>query len=199
MKTIRPIGNTETLRTFLAIRLPLEMAATLNKKARHRAGESLAEQLRWAAPQQQHITLRFLGNTTAEQLNKLVSRLGSVLADEQAFDCMSGRFEFFPNARHPRVLALSMHSGQELKRLASVCEQVAIDCGFPKELRNFRPHVTQARFNNHQHVTHSHFFSLPSYRMTAYEIMLMQSEQANGITQYKTLHSFPLQSVAIPA
>ena len=175
------------------------MAATLNKKVRHRAGESLAEQLSWVAPQQQHITLRFLGSSSVEQLDHMIEQLTSELEGEQTFDCMTGRFEFYPNTRHPRALALSMHSGQELKRLASVCENVAVSCGYPKELRNFRPHVTQARFHDHQHVTHSHFFSLPSFRMTAYEVVLMQSDQKSGVTHYKTLHTFPLQPIAIPA
>ena len=187
------------MRTFLAIRLPLEMAATLNKKARHRAGGILAEELRWVAPQQQHITLRFLGSSHIDQLDQLIARLGKEFSEEQVFDCMTGRFEFFPGARHSRVLALGMHSGQELKRLAAICERVAVDCGFSRELRNFRPHVTLARFSQHHHVTHSHFFNLPSFRMTACDIALMQSERQNGVTQYKTLHTFPLQPVAIPA
>ena len=192
-------GHKEPLRTFIAIRLPLDMAATLNKKARHRAGEALAGQLRWTAPQQQHITLRFLGASQPDQLKQVIDRLEYELSGEAEFDCMTGRFEFFPGARHPRVLALGMHSGQELKRLARACEQVAIDSGFSKEMRSFRPHVTLARFNGQHHVTHSRFFQLPSYRMTASEVVLMQSEPKSSGFHYKVLHSFPLERAAIPA
>ena len=184
-----------TSRVFLAIRLPLAMAATLNKKARHRAGE-LEDDLRWVGPQQQHITLRFLGNITKEQLKLLAARFEEVLCGNLVFDCLSGHFELFPNARHPKVLALGMHSGQELKRLAAICEQVAVDCGLPREPRYYKPHVTLARFKKDQHVTHSHFYNLPSSRMTVDEIELIESIPHADGTEYKTLHVFPLQSMA---
>lgn len=184
-----------TSRVFLAVRLPLVMAATLNKKARHRAGE-LVDDLRWVAPQQQHITLRFLGNISPEQLELLIARFEEALCGNHVFDSLTGHFELFPNGRHPKVLALGMHSGQELKRLAAVCEQVAVDCGLPREPRYYKPHVTLGRFKGQHHVTHSHFYNLPSSRMTVDEIHLIKSiPNANG-TQYKTLHVFPLQSMA---
>ena len=189
-------GNYHNIsRVFLAIRLPLAMAATLNKKARHRAG-LLVDDLRWVAPQQQHITLRFLGNITREQLKLLTARFDEVLCNNFTFDCLTGRFELFPNARHPRVLALGMHSGQELKRLAAICEQVAVDCCLPKEPRYYKPHVTLARFKEHQHVTHSHFYNLPSSRMTVNEIHLIESIPHADGNEYKTLHVFPLESMA---
>ena len=184
-----------TSRVFLAIRLPLSMAATLNKKARHRAGE-LVDNLRWVAPQQQHITLRFLGDVSSEQLQLLAARFARVLCNNYTFDCLTGQFELFPNARHPRVLALGMHSGQELKRLAAICEQVAVDCGLPREPRYYKPHVTLGRFKGQHHVTHSHFYNLPSSRMTVDEIHLIESVPHAGGTEYKTLNVFPLQLMA---
>ncbi len=194
-----PSRNTKPVRTFLAVRLPLDIAATLNKKARHRAGDLFVNQLKWSAPQHQHITLRFLGDSQPAQLDALIDGLTHALEDFCAFDCMTGRFEFFPDARRPRVLALGVHSGQELRRLAERCEQIALACGFDRELRHFRPHVTVGRFRDHQHVTHSHFFNLPSYRMNAAEVVLIQSEQSSEGTSYKTLHTFPLQPLAISA
>ena len=184
-----------TSRVFLAIRLPLATAAMLNKKARHRAGE-LIDNLRWVAPQQQHITLRFLGNVSPGQLELLTARFEEALRRNHAFDCLTGHFELFPNARHPRVLALGMHSGQELKRLASVCEQVAVESGFPKEPRYYRPHVTLGRFKECKQVTYSHFYNMSSCRMTVDEIHLIESIPHADGHKYKTLHVFPLQSMA---
>lgn len=193
---MNPKGHSHNAsRFFLAIRLPLAMAATLNKKTRHRAGQ-LEEDLRWVAPQQQHITLRFLGNLTRDQLEQLITRFEEVLCDNLHFDCLSGHFELFPNARNPRVLAIGMHSGQELKRLAGLCEQVALECGLPREPRYYKPHVTLARFKRHQHVTHSHFYNLPSTRMTVDEIQLIESIPHADGNEYKTLHVFPLQAMA---
>lgn len=187
------------VRAFLAVRLPLELAATLHKKALHRAGDDHAHDLRWIVPQKQHITLKFLGNSYPHQLSQLVSCLGQDLSDYRIFDSMTGCFRFFPNGKKPRVLALEMHSGQELKRLADVCENAAIHSGFSAETRNFYPHVTLGRIKNPRHVTHSHYFNLPSLRMTVGEVVLLKSETDSLGTRYKTLHVFPLQPLAISA
>ena len=188
--------DNHSTRAFLAIRLPLNMAAMLNKKARHRAGAGIADEVRWTAPQQQHITLRFLGNSRPDQLKTLIARLEDILPGNEAFDCMTGRFEFFPSARKPRVLALEIHSGQELKRMAAICEDAAVASGFSAESRYFRPHVTVGRFRKHCHVTHSRFFNLGSYRMTVGEILLMKSTPGPDGSEYEVLHSFPLQPLA---
>lgn len=183
------------IRAFLAVQLPLELAATLHKKAIHRVGEDHAQALRWVAPQQQHITLKFLGNSQRQPLHKLINSLESDLADYHAFDSMTGCFRLFPNGRQPRVLALEMHSGRELQRLTTVCEQAAIQSGFNPETRQFHPHVTLARFKCHRHVTHQHFFNLASFSMKVREVVLLASETDSTGTHYKTLHVFPLQLV----
>ena len=187
------------VRTFLAVRLPLELAATLHKKALHRAGEDHINDVHWVVPQQQHITLKFLGNSDPNQLTQLVDYLEQDLAGCSVFDSMTGCFRFFPDGHRPRVLALDMHSGQELKRLASVCEGAALQSGFQADRRSFQPHVTLGRFKSPRHVNHSHFFNLPSFRMTVAEVVLFQSESTPDGTKYKTLHVFPLRPLAISA
>ncbi|WP_257285296.1 RNA 2',3'-cyclic phosphodiesterase [Endozoicomonas sp. SESOKO1] len=187
------------VRAFLAVKLPLELAATLHKKAIHRAGEGHVHDLRWVAPQQQHITLKFLGNSYPHQLQQLIGNLENDLADYHTFDSMTGCFRFFPNGRIPRVLALEMHSGQELKRLADICERAAVQSGFSAETRSFRPHVTLGRFKHPQHATHSQYFNLPSYRMTVGEVVLLESESTSIGTRYKSLQAFPLLPLAISA
>ena len=187
------------VRAFLAVKLPLELAATLNKKAIHRAGEGHIDDLRWVAPQQQHITLKFLGKSYPHQLRQLITNLENDLVDYHTFDSMTGCFRFFPNGQTPRVLALEMHSGQELKRLADICDQAAVQSGFRAETRHFRPHVTLGRFRHPKHVTHSQYFNLPSFRMTVGEVLLLESESTSMGTRYKSLHAFPLQPLVISA
>ncbi|MET4693555.1 RNA 2',3'-cyclic phosphodiesterase [Endozoicomonas lisbonensis] len=192
----RGMASKETVRAFVAVKLPLELAAMLHKKAQNRAGDALVHKMRWAAPQQQHITLHFLGECTHEQLKQYSAQLESAFSGEHAFSAMTGRYEIFPDANRPRVLALSMHSGQQLNSLARICEEAAASCGLRQELRNFRPHVTLARFKQHHHVSPRHFFNMPSFRMSICEVVLMQSETGSGGTTYRTLQTFPLRSLA---
>ena len=198
LKAASSSGTTieETVRAFVAVRLPLELAATLHKKAQNRAGDALAHKMRWTAPQQQHVTLHFLGECNQHQLEQYSSHLKAAFGRESAFSAMTGRYEVFPNANRPRVLALSMHSGQQLNSLARICEDAAVACGLRQELRNFRPHVTLARFKQHHHVSPRHFFNMPSFRMSICEVVLMQSETGPEGTTYRTLQTYPLQSLA---
>ncbi|MRI34726.1 RNA 2',3'-cyclic phosphodiesterase [Endozoicomonas sp. OPT23] len=186
----------KTVRAFIAVRVPLELAAILHKKAQHRAGDLLQHKLRWMVPQQQHVTLKFLGECDDTSLEQYAHTLEHALTDMQTFDCMTGCFEFFPDAHQPRELALNMHSGQQLNTLARICERTAKECGMRRELRNFRPHVTLARFNQHHHVTHSDFFNIPSYRMNVSEIVLMKSETTEEGTRYSEMKRFSLQPLA---
>ncbi|WP_263078431.1 RNA 2',3'-cyclic phosphodiesterase [Endozoicomonas sp. Mp262] len=183
----------QPIRAFLAVRLPLDLAATLYKKARHRLVGAQQEMFRWVVPQQQHVTLKFLGNSSQEQLNQLVAYLEEQLAGLSSFDCMTGRFDFFPDASRPKVLALHMHSGQQLRKIAAICEEGAVRIGFKRERRNFTPHVTLARFSKRRQVTYSDFFNLPSFVMDVGEVVLMQSHTTEEGSVYKTLHAFPLK------
>ena len=189
----------KNIRAFIAVKLPLELAAMLHKKAQHRAGDVIQRKLRWVVPQQQHITLRFLGECQQSTLDLISSHLEGALKQVQAFDSMTGCYEFLPDANRPRVLALSMHSGQQLQNLAAICEDGAVRFGLQRERRNFRPHVTLARFKQYHHVSLRQFFNMPSFRMTVTEVALMQSEMTREGTRYKTLKSYPLQPVAISA
>ncbi len=186
----------KTIRAFIAVRVPLDLAAILHKKSQHRAGDLLQHKLRWMVPQQQHVTLKFLGECDDASLEGYAHSLEQALADMQTFDCMTGCFEFFPDAHRPRALALNMHSGQQLNTLARICERTAQDCGLRRERKNFRPHVTLARFKQHHHVTHSDFFNIPSYRMNVSELVLMKSESSAEGTRYTALKSFSLQPLA---
>ena len=184
------------IRAFIAVKLPLELAATLHKKARHRAGDALVHKMRWVAPQQQHITIHFLGECTPEQLERYSAYLEHEFACVNVFDGMTGRYELFPDANCPRVLVLRMHSGQQLNQLARICEGGALECGLRQEPRNIQPHVTLARFKQHHHISPRHFFNMPSFRMNVFEVALMQSETGPEGATYRTLKSFPLQSLA---
>jgi len=102
---------------------------------------------RWAAPQNWHLTLKFLGDTTPAQLDALIPALDSVRAAHAAFDLGLGAFGAFPNLRSPRVLFFDVERGADnLERLArDVDLAVQRATGLPLETRRFRAHATVAR------------------------------------------------------
>ena len=181
-------------RTFLAIKIPIEMAATLHKKAEHSLGP--VDGLCWVAPQKLHITLTFLGASWPQQLTTLVDCLAQELRNCPAFNCRTGDFCYFPNARKPRVLCLKIHS-EALEHLGTLCEQAAASCDFKVDSRKFRPHLTLGRFKKIPN--YPPFFNLRSFCVTVNEIHLFESVQTTSGVRYKTLHVFPLRPLALSA
>ena len=118
-------------RTFLAVRLPREQALILHQQvATHFAD---VESLRRVAPEQLHITLRFLGNSDLQQLSHIVTILDGELNRLAPFAVSTGCLSIFPDRRRPRVMALAVKGGQRLKRLVDICEQAVVQCGFAAE------------------------------------------------------------------
>lgn len=92
---------------------------------------------------QWHLTLQFLGD------NSDVEAVRAALA---SLDTPGGRVRMggagaFPDAVDARVLWLGVTEGADvLARLASAVEDCTAPLGYVREKRQFRPHVTLARF-----------------------------------------------------
>ena len=180
-------------RTFLAIKIPLELAITLCKRAKCYLGP--IDGLSWIAPQQQHITLKFLGNSWPQQLTALVDCLTRDLHSFQRFDCKTGAFLLLPNDRKPRVLSLKIHTETALTRLANLCEHSAVSCDYIASTREFRPHITLGRFKQTSH--YHQFFNLPNLHLSINEMRLLESVNRSSGVYYRTLHIFPLRPCGI--
>jgi 2'-5' RNA ligase len=102
---------------------------------------------RWAAPETWHLTLKFLGETTPGQMDRLAGALGAVPARHAAFEIALGRFGAFPNLRAPRVLFYDVETGaREAAQLAGDIDRVVEGAiGLPREARPFHAHATVAR------------------------------------------------------
>jgi 2'-5' RNA ligase len=116
-----------------------ELAAAV---ARMRSRESVARSggLRWTAPESWHITLQFLGNATAEQLECLRARLGEVRS--AAVPVQLGELGCFDRAG---VFFASVNVTPGLAALQQHVTAATNLCGFVAEVRPFHPHITLAR------------------------------------------------------
>ena len=123
----------------LADAVARELAAAL---ARLRSRESVARsgELRWTAPESWHITLEFLGNATAEQLECLRARLGEVRS--AAVPVQLGELGCFDRAG---VFFAGVNVTPGLAALQQHVTAAASRCGFVAEVRPFHPHITLAR------------------------------------------------------
>jgi 2'-5' RNA ligase len=92
-----------------------------------------------------HITLKFIGEVSADRLAHILAALAPIRLAEPA-DIQFRGLRFFPNERRPRVLWCGVAASPNLAGLAASLDRALVLLGIPAESRDFVPHVTLARF-----------------------------------------------------
>jgi 2'-5' RNA ligase len=135
----------DKIRAFVAVPMTDEVKKVVTE-IEDELKEARAD-VKWVAPDNVHVTLKFLGDVLVESVDGLVRALGEALRSERSFDVvLSGTGTFPHGKRAPRVVWIGMEEGKE--RLAGIALNVEEACsrlGFEKEARPFRPHLTIGR------------------------------------------------------
>ena len=134
------------MRAFVAIDLPESVRAALARaQATMQAACPHNPDIRWTRADGIHLTLKFLGQISDEQVQAVTTALRRIGAFEEFAVAVKG-FGFFPSARHPRVLWAGLDASPWLGELAAKVDRALQKLGFAPEEREFRPHLTLARF-----------------------------------------------------
>ena len=124
-------------RLFVALDLPEDVKLTLTPVAR-----GLGD-IRWLDPDQQHLTLRFIGELDNGRMEDVVDALA--LVPGTPFELRLKGIGHFPPRGELRVLWAGVEKSTELKRLKSRIDRALAEAGIAREQRKFAPHVTLAR------------------------------------------------------
>ncbi len=125
------------IRVFVGIPLPEDLRLRLAGLC---AGVPGAK---WVAPENLHLTLRFIGEveeTLAEDVDAALARLST-----PAFTLTFDRVDAFGSGRRARVLWVGVERNPALERLHDGVEAAVVRQGLEAESRKFTPHVTLAR------------------------------------------------------
>lgn len=112
------------------------------------------ENLRWSSPESWHITLQFLGNAGAKQLDCLKESLAEVRSS--SVPVRLGALGSFERAG---VVFVDVEVSPELAALRQRVIAATANCGFIPEDRPFHPHIALARAKGR-----GHFRGLPAPR-----------------------------------
>ena len=136
--------NGETIRSFIAVELSGEAREEL---ARIIGILKRAEaDVKWMSPGSIHLTLKFLGDITAEKATLVAGRLKEIAAGIRPFRLVLGGIGVFPGWGHARVLWVGVSDGEkEAKELARSVEEEMAREAFEREDRAFSPHLTLGR------------------------------------------------------
>jgi len=133
-----------TMRTFIAIELPQEVKDTLGR-IQDRLKASGAD-VKWVEPRNIHLTLKFLGETDEQTLNKVTAALEEIAKAQKQFSASLSFCDAFPSINSPRVIWQGITRGeQEIKAVAARIETRLAETGIPKEEHEFAAHITLGR------------------------------------------------------
>ena len=99
-----------------------------------------------------HLTLQFLGNIEEDQIVRIAQVLEQAGSGVDPFDLEVGRLGVFPHLTHPRVVWIGVEPVDGLMKLQSKIQQGLEPLGFPKENRDFHPHLTLLRLKSRKNL-----------------------------------------------
>ena len=145
--------------------------------------------LRWSAPEQWHLTLRFFGEIADEAAPALVNATSALRAEPPRLHME--RLGAFPVKG---ILFAELLHSPELTHLQQQVESVAVHCGLAPETRPFHPHITLARSRNRIGLATVKKFMTPEppafgpgLSWVAEQLWLYESELGMGGAEYRTL------------
>jgi 2'-5' RNA ligase len=134
------------LRTFIAIELPPDTQAYLFQTGKKMAAHISDRAVRWVAPENIHLTLRFLGDTTEDKLPLISAELDKICQDFQPFLLYLSELVGFPNQKRPRDIWADLSGDlKKLMALQSQIESFVQSFGWQGENRPFQAHLTIGR------------------------------------------------------
>ena len=135
------------IRTFLAIELPAPVVKQARKLIAKLA--EIESGVKWMEDDCMHITLQFLGDIDELEVVEVCSRTIAAVQDIPAFAINVEGLGAFPNVDKPRTIWGGV--GEGIEELRSLKEEVEIALNamrFPREKRQYEPHITLGRVRN---------------------------------------------------
>jgi 2'-5' RNA ligase len=129
------------MRIFIGIDLEPEVRTRISRFLE--GVESFAPEARWVRPESLHVTLKFIGEQTQEQVEAIAERLRIV--ERSAFEIRIAGYGYFPTAKAARVFWIGIQAGPQLAELATDVDAAVAELGVPREDRPYSPHLTLAR------------------------------------------------------
>jgi len=139
------MDDEKSIRSFLAIDVPPEVLSDISGI---QAGlrKTLQGAIRWVRPEGMHLTLKFFGDVSENDIAVVSRIVGEHVKGIGPFSLHLQNLGVFPDINRPRVLWLGIGGDVEaLVNFQKSMDQILHGSGYAEEKRPFRPHLTLAR------------------------------------------------------
>lgn len=132
------------MRLFFAVKIPVPLKEQLAEFVDRMT--ALPGRVKWVDPENVHLTLKFLGETTPDLLDGLKSAAENAATEVKPFEMTVAGCGAFPNLRSPRVFWVGIDDPEKrLQSLQKYLDYNVGQLGFERETKKFSPHLTVGR------------------------------------------------------
>ncbi len=187
----------KNIRAFLAIEPPEDILNEISR-LQEKLKREISGRLSWTRPQGQHLTLKFFGDISKEDITTISAAVQKRVVAEQKLNLKIEKMGVFPDAKRPRVLWCGITC--DVERLINLQKKLDGDfaaIGFPAEDRSFKAHLTLARIKDPRDITGmsealKKYDSFKAGEFTADKLFLFQSTLSPQGAVYTQLAEFAL-------
>ena len=141
----------KAIRTFVAVLI----AEDLKGKIAQVQGQvkKLAPDVKWVAPENFHVTLKFLGSVREDEIEQVCTAVDDAARAFSPFEIAVSGLGAFPSPARARVVWTGIQVGREqLCDLAAAVDAGLSKLGFERENKAFKGHITIGRVKTSRHL-----------------------------------------------
>jgi 2'-5' RNA ligase len=181
-------------RLFIAIKIKpdqhfLDVYQTLRNDLSH-------EKIKWVPEENLHLTLRFLGETNENKIDRITKAITEASIKRQ-FEFSVKDTGIFGSSYRPKVIWFGITPKEDLQKLAGLINQSLSRIGYTNDRQNFVPHLTAGRIKELSDKTLfqniiSKYKTQFLQKVNVNEIILFESVLLKQGATYRTLETFKL-------
>jgi 2'-5' RNA ligase len=187
----------KNIRAFLAIDPPENILQAMSR-LQEKLKREISGRISWTKPQGQHLTLKFFGDISTEDVKNICSAVQNGATSEQSLNLKIEKLGVFPGARRPLVIWCGVTD--DVEKLSGLQKQLDSDfagIGFPRENRPFRAHLTIGRIKDPSGLTGisealTKYNAFAAGEFSCKELILFQSRLTPQGAIYTKLAEFAL-------
>ncbi|MCE5200123.1 MAG: RNA 2',3'-cyclic phosphodiesterase [Armatimonadota bacterium] len=186
----------KVIRTFVAVLIDEELRQNI-AEVQSRV-KKLAPDVKWVAPENFHVTLKFLGDVEEDALSQVFTAVEEAARRCSPFDLSMSGLGAFPNPSRARVVWAGISDGRDkVSDLASKVDESLSKLGFGKEDKPFKAHITIGRVKDSRNlgrlaeaIQNTNAVNLGTQRVNS--VAVMQSEMLRSGSIYTPLRIIDL-------
>ena len=195
----RVAARAGNMRLFVATLLSPEIHDRLWPAVRRIQAELSRAPVKWVAPENIHLTYRFLGETPETDVPSITDALLAVCANFSALNVRIAGLGCFPSSSSPKVLWVGLLDTDELAKLNQAIQVNTARFGQELERLSFSPHLTIGRVKTiasrsrrrlGQDLKTLRIDDIGPWRIE--HVSLVQSELSSSGSRYHQVMSIPL-------